>query len=123
MSPFRPFRPASRFVAAALAVLAVVWPGVGRAFCVANASNTTVHAESLSPEGYVADIAAGTQSCCKAAGCVKGGRVDLLLVTGFVPVVEGRPGWTAECRIKAGPKQTVTVRGARKHITCEASGG
>ena len=112
-----------RYALPVLALLAVLWPSDGGAFCVSNGSDTEVHAESLSPPGFVADIPAGGSACCGKADCVKNGSAMLMLVTGYVPVSEGRPGWTAECRVKVSAKAAVEVVGSRKAITCKANGG
>lgn len=105
-----------------LFILAAAWPTDGRAFCVTNGGTAALHAESLSPSGFVADVPPGGRTCCTASGCVKDGRAVLLIVTGYVPVAEGRPGWVAECRATVDPTSTVTVTGDKHRIACEVGG-
>ncbi|CCQ75563.1 hypothetical protein [Magnetospira sp. QH-2] len=86
------------------------------AFCVTNGIKGSLHVESLGSDGFVADIVPMAQTCCPTSQCAK--PTTLLIVSGYVPVAEGRPGWTAECRAKVKPGNTISVTGSVKKITC-----
>ncbi len=117
---------ASRTRAAVLAVLAVLATAAGgagpaAAFCFENLTDTPVHLEALAPNGFVADVAPGGRACCDGAACSES-PVPVLVVTGFVPVAEGRPGWTAECRIEVRTGDLVRMRGDENRISCARDG-
>ena len=105
------------------AALMFAAPGDAKAFCVANASKVKIHAQSLSTEGFKGEVDPKMHLCCADKKCVspKTKRVQVLVVTGYVPVTKkkGRPGWKAECRAKVKMDEWVEVKGALNKITCK----
>ncbi len=111
-----------RMLIAAMAVLAATLGAEeARAFCFENRAAAAVHVEALAPNGFVADLAPGQTACC-AGGTCAAGPVPILLMTGYVPVTKGRPGWSAECRVRVRAGDRITVRGNESRISCAADG-
>ncbi|GAB6052396.1 hypothetical protein JCM17960_12160 [Magnetospira thiophila] len=104
-----------------LILLGGLVPTGARAFCIVNQTDVPLHAESLGSDGFAVDIPAADRACCAAGQCTA--PTTLLVVSGYVPVTEGRPGWQAECRARIAPGGQVTVIGTLKKITCNVGGG
>ncbi|MBF0135367.1 MAG: hypothetical protein H7833_01410 [Magnetococcus sp. DMHC-1] len=101
--------------------LACWMPVLAGAYCIENTTSVPLHIQSLDSGVFTADAAPGGQTCCQEAECIGNKRPDtlVLIVTGYVPVGQVKPGWHAECRIRLQSGSRVQVRGNKERIECE----
>lgn len=108
-----------RIIGPLLGVLLLLSPPAG-AWCVSNGSDQPVHVQALDASGFETDIPPGGQGCCDAQACQEHPFSTVLVVTGYVPLAQGRqPGWKGECRARVPREGAIAVSGQLRAIRCQ----